>query len=1234
MSEPPRIELESEIGAGATGRVWRARLCEAAGGLSSGDQVALKRLHPRLIGDAQAREAFARECEASAAVQHAGLVRFVHAGVDDVGPYLLTEYVPGKTLEAQLVEQGPLPEPLLRSVASQLAGALAALHGAGWIHGDVKPENMRVDARGRAVLLDLGFARRVRPAKTAPLPRNDETDASSASEAGDAQPIELALGSAFNPGSLAYLAPECARGEAAQQASDVFSLGVTLFELATGSHPFAADFVATVEPGATVGGGTGRAGSSTLPMVRSLEAPGADRLLAAIASARYRPASRFVPQLSPFLDHVLGEALLRDPRQRPTARELARRLDEQESGAWWRARIDAGGPSTAAALLERESPHLTPLAGREAELARISELYHAAVGDDPLAKDPAQPAPAPARGGALWLEGPVGSGKSRLMSSFAAGVRVSEQPPLYLYGRCTPHEEDRPAGAVLRLLLRWLRLPPQTTHLAARERAALERVAPPQEAETLARALDSRFAGSTRTSVVTALARWLLLLSRRAPLVVFLDDVNFADEATISVLARVAEELAGKRLFLVLGNRLHDGVSHPKALEQLVQALDSRGLSSRLVLEPLNEEAMVDLVTRLFHHSAPRLRIAQVLHERSRGNPGMVAEILRGLIERNEAYPHGGEGEAGLVLALPPERMPMPESLPTLIHQRYQKLPLEDRRWLQRLSIVGGRLSAEFLLRAFQPVSETELAGILGRMVQGGWIVPAGDRYRFARPALREAVYRAIPEDSRARLHAQAARALDPGRGKSSSLADAFQRAFHLRAAGESADLLRVLRPLLAAMVRRGQTQRVHAIASWGLEALGRLPRTKARELLRIEFLEAAADAADRLGQREEQRAWLDQLSDLALSPQTDPEALARVYLLHGRHAIATGQYGLARGFLKNAVELAERAGGAGLLVSEACRRLSAVQAHVGELDAARELALRAQKTAVHEPQLAVAHLQIAVIDLLEDELEAALGQVDRALSLLRSSHDWTLPGVLAAAHMLRGRIYRLLGRPGRAIGAMQHAVRMARQAAERRLEMEATARLGGLLLDLNRADEAEARLRHALWIANEIEDRRGQTLAGLWLGILLWEQNDPEAPRLLSRVQRMAREMGLSRAQALCLAIQSRISNARGDLEEALQDSELAMDLCERHGAELADRIVITGTRALILHSAGWHDRGADLVKGLRRRLRRESARLTKSDLREVHREASRRLLEAVLSPEGPIYPRAGPGSARAPSI
>jgi tetratricopeptide (TPR) repeat protein len=471
-------------------------------------------------------------------------------------------------------------------------------------------------------------------------------------------------------------------------------------------------------------------------------------------------------------------------------------------------------------------------------------------------------------------------------------------------------------------------------------------------------------------------------------------------------------------------------------------------------------------------------------------------------------------------------------------------------------------------------------------------------------------------------MHAAAAGALTPESGKI-PVADAYQRAFHLQAAADHAGLLRVLPALVRALSQRGQPQRMLTLARWGLGALDAVPTTPHRQRLRISFLEAAADAADRLGQRAEQRRWLDQLSDAGLSPERDAEALARVYLLHGRYAVSTGQYGLARGMLRNAVELAGGEGVSREVESEALRRLVAVQAHVGELEEAAKLARRARERAAHDPQAAVAWLMTGNVELLRDQMEAALRAVDRALSLLRRAEGWSLPGIAAAAHMLRGRTYRVAGRPRRAHASMNRAVRLANEAGERRLEAEANARLGGLLLDANRASEAEDRLREALLLATEIEDRRGQALSGLWLGILLWEQDDPAAEPQIERVVRLSRELGLGRVEALAITIRARVRRAAGRLDDALRDTDKAMSLVAQRGGELADRIVILGTRALVLRDVGRAGEAKELVSRIRRALHRVNTRITNEVTKRRHRVASMRLVEAVLSPDGVVYPR-----------
>jgi tetratricopeptide (TPR) repeat protein len=304
-------------------------------------------------------------------------------------------------------------------------------------------------------------------------------------------------------------------------------------------------------------------------------------------------------------------------------------------------------------------------------------------------------------------------------------------------------------------------------------------------------------------------------------------------------------------------------------------------------------------------------------------------------------------------------------------------------------------------------------------------------------------------------------------------------------------------------------------------------------------------------------------------------------------------------------------------------RRLSLVQSHVGELGEARALAQEARDSARTVAQTALAHLALGVIDVLEDRFEDALRNADLALAILRADRGVALPGILAATHVLRTRIHRSSGSPARALASARRAVQLARSAGERRLEAEAMARLGGLMLDLDSADEAEARLREALLLATEIEDRRGQALARLFLGILLWESSDPEAAPMLQRAAELAVEMGLNRVEALASAMRARIFRETGDLPAALEWSAHAMALVDRFGAELADRIAITGTRALILSSAGETDEAHALEAQLRERLKRESARIHSPLMRMRHKRASELLLAGVLSPEGPVYPR-----------
>lgn len=1145
---PPelRCKLVEELGSGTTGSVWRAQLTAPLGDLPEGTEIALKRLHAASLGNAALRAAFEREGQAALAVHSPGVVRGIASGTDEHGPWIALRHVPGRTLRQQLDAFGSLPEPQVRALAERLAGALATLHGAGYLHGDLKPDNVRFDAEGRAVLLDLGFL----------LPLEPD---------GNEQRIS---------GSLPYLSPEELRGARATPASEIFSLGTLLYEAATGTHPFA----------------------------NAEQLADADKLPHQLLEASFEVPSLRVPTLSPFLDHVLEAMLDGDAQRRPTLDEFQSIARKQEASHWWRrVRDESSGP---VARVSYHSASSLPLVGRQPQLAQL------------LAAAKRLSAARNRAGNALRVVGRRGAGKSRLIREFARRVRVGKTPPLYLQGRCSSFQEARPCQPILTLLSRYLGLPGGTVP-GEREREQLDGLLPSAERDTLLGALDPAYEGTTSSSVPAALSAWLVALACETTMVIYLDDFEFADGGTLEILTRLIGQLESVPLLLLLGSNEEETTRRPEAQRMLEERIERLPESATIRLDPLAESDVLELVSQLFTNDVPRLRLASVLWQRSHGNAGLIAEILRGLLDRGQAVP----GEHGLSLTIHPDQLPLPKSLREETARAYARLDPHDRLWLARLAVSGGRIQSRFLLRAWPKERASDLDLTLARLTSCGWLRPEGDRYQFRRPAQRAAIYKRLSGEQRKTLHAAVARALRPGPGGKLSLTDAFQRAYHLRSAGEFRELLQILRPLLKRLLDRGQPARVHTLGLWGLEALDALPSDDRHEDMAMEFLWAAADAADRLGYREKQRQLLDQLERFDMGPEAQPERRGRVYLLHARYAISTGQYQRAEAMLQQAIQNFEQAASRELHAS-ALLAMAAVQTHEGDFPEARRLARQALDNAPNPWIAAQAELALGVRDMLMGRIESSLKRGDRCLILLRDTERFEALALRARAHSMRARIYRGAGRPRRGLVSAQHALRFARRAGDRRLEIELQARLGVHLLDIDRVEEAERLLRDTLLISMEIEDRRSESICTLFLGILLGEQGDPGAAKMLARCSRVSRRIGNTRTEAVCISMQSRILY-QTDPERALGHSNRAVGLLERAGAELIDRIVIRGTHAMILEATGHEAEFKLEVLRLRRRMRAGAGRIESPLLQRRLRLATGQLLRAALSPEGPVYRR-----------
>jgi eukaryotic-like serine/threonine-protein kinase len=209
---PPRLPgyvLGPRLGGGPTADVFAA--VDAAGGRA----WAVKVLRADAATDPTNIQLFHREARAGLAVRHPHLVRVVRTVLSgDHPPHLVMERVPGRSLRSVLYRNGWLGARTAAVIGRQAAAALAALHAAGFVHGDVKPDNLNLTPGRVATLLDLGFAHR---------PGEDDP----------------AVGPGFVLGTANYIAPElCDRPGTDSPAADVFSLGVTLFELLTGELPY------------------------------------------------------------------------------------------------------------------------------------------------------------------------------------------------------------------------------------------------------------------------------------------------------------------------------------------------------------------------------------------------------------------------------------------------------------------------------------------------------------------------------------------------------------------------------------------------------------------------------------------------------------------------------------------------------------------------------------------------------------------------------------------------------------------------------------------------------------------------------------------------------------------------------------------------------------------------------------------------------------------------------------
>src|SRR5437660_3627428 len=246
-----RYVIKRKLGSGGMADVYLAEDQEL------GRRVALKLLNERHAADEQFVERFRREAQSAAGLSHPNIVSIFDRGRAEGTYYIAMEYLDGRTLKELLVRNGPTPIPIAIDYARQIIGAISFAHRNGIVHRDIKPHNIVVGSDGRLKVTDFGIAR---------------SGASQMTEAGSIV------------GTAQYLSPEQARGAPVDPRSDLYSLGIVLYEMLTGHVPFTGD--TPVE----------------IAMKHLSQVP--------------EPPSKLRPQVPHDLDAVVMRAIAKDPDQR------------------------------------------------------------------------------------------------------------------------------------------------------------------------------------------------------------------------------------------------------------------------------------------------------------------------------------------------------------------------------------------------------------------------------------------------------------------------------------------------------------------------------------------------------------------------------------------------------------------------------------------------------------------------------------------------------------------------------------------------------------------------------------------------------------------------------------------------------------------------------------------------------------------------------------------------------
>jgi len=658
-------KILNKIGSGGMAEVYKAT------DLNTKDQVALKILLPNLATDEIIRKRFLREAKIGMQLDHPSIVKVYEVREDRKRPFIAMEFVKGETLD-QIMRSGSLDLERSIEIGLKVTDALSVAHAQGVFHRDLKPRNIML-VGGNAKVMDFGLARIV----------------------GESSLTEQHM----IVGTLSYMSPEQAIGGEIDGRSDLFSLGVVLYEMLAGIRPFSGDNL-----GAT---------------------------LHAILYSDPLSIQELNKDIPDEVEKVILKALKKKQNRRyQTALEF--RTDLEQLQALFQGKL-------VQLIAKKEVFEETPrgiyskFIGRDKELESLEKcLSHALSGESTV----------------LLLQGEAGIGKSRL--AWELGNRAKEKGVRYMTARCLPKERGYAYQPIIEIIrdyfeLKMIRdlegvqdfLENKACHLATREGIV----------QTLLQMNpDKPVVLINKDQLWDTISELVKVMAKDRAIIMHLDDLHWADSLTLNLLVYLAMTTRQERILIIGSYRPEelvdeDSKSHP--LNTTLASLQKGRLCEEMTLRRLGKEDTRHVIDSVLSHSKFADSFYDSIYRETEGNPLFVLEVLGYLRDVGTMV----QESSGWRLASETTGMAIPDRLTDVITGRLRKIHRESRNILDVASVQGYDFNSEVICHVLG-LSRLKVLRCLQDLELSHHLIHALERrYQFDHAMIQETVYNTlIPE--------------------------------------------------------------------------------------------------------------------------------------------------------------------------------------------------------------------------------------------------------------------------------------------------------------------------------------------------------------------------------------------------------------------------------------------------------------------------------------------------------